>query len=494
MPVETTSPEHRQRPMPRLSEQIIPRRKLVLLVSETAIFTGVLLFGTSSWPLAGAGFDLFSLPVPGVLRTILTCVTVAVICQAALSYNDLYDWKVSQNRADLPNRLLHSLGYALVMLALLVFVAPGLFYFPGLAETGAGLTEWKLMLLLALSFLAVYGWRAGFHWFFYKWRFGEQLLVLGNCEEARNLANLVHDNPMAGFEVVGLVGSGDNGADVPAHLRILGPEEQLAEIAENHSVSRVVVALPERRGRVPVDQLLDCRMAGILVEERESMYERITGKVAVESMRPSYMIFGRGFMKAPLSVACKRVFDILASLAGLTLSLPIIAVAAILIKVSSRGPVLFKQTRVGQDGKIFRLVKFRTMYQDAEKESGPTWAIPNDTRITWVGRLLRPSRVDEIPQFLNILAGQMSFVGPRPERPYFVEDLSNEIPFYPMRHAVKPGLTGWAQVNHSYGGSVDDAMEKLRYDLYYIKNMGPLLDLSVILRTVGVILSVKGAR
>ncbi len=480
--------------MPRLSEQIIPRRKLVLLVSENAIFAGVLLLGTSSWPMAGTDFDLFSLPIPEFLQTVLTCVTVAVICQAALSYNELYDWKVSQNRADLPNRLLHSLGYALVMLAVLAILAPGVFYFPGLAEVGSRLGEWKLMLLLALAFLAIYGWRAGFHWFFYKWRFGEQLLVLGNCEQARALANLVHDNPMAGFVVVGLVGSGDNGADVPAHLRTLGPEGQLAEIAQEHSVSRVVLALPERRGRVPVDELLACRMAGILVEDRESMYERITGKIAVESMRPSYMIFGRGFVKAPLAVAAKRVFDILASLAGLTLSLPIIVLAAILIKMTSRGPVLFKQTRVGQDGKSFRLIKFRTMYQDAERESGPTWASANDTRITRVGRLLRPSRVDEIPQFLNILAGHMSFVGPRPERPYFVEDLSNEIPFYPMRHAVKPGLTGWAQVNHCYGASVDDAMEKLRYDLYYITHMGPLLDLNVILRTVGVILSVKGAR
>ena len=165
-----------------------------------------------------------------------------------------------------------------------------------------------------------------------------------------------------------------------------------------------------------------------------------------------------------------------------------------LVKVSSRGPVLFKQSRVGQHGQVFKLIKFRTMYQDAEKESGPTWASENDSRITWAGRLLRPSRVDEIPQFLNILAGHMSFVGPRPERPYFVADLSGTIPFYLMRHAIKPGLTGWAQVNHNYGASVDDAMEKLRYDLYYIKNMGMILDLNVILRTVGVILSVKGGR
>lgn len=479
--------------MPRLSEQIIPRRKALLIVSETAIFMGILLLGTSTWPLATPGFQLFAQPVGDLLWTLVSSLTVAIICQSALSYNDLYDWKVSQNRADLPNRLLHSMGYALVMLALLRLLPLTLFTFPGL-ERGSEALEWKLMLLLALSFLVIYGWRAGFHWFFYKWRFGEQILVLGTGAEGRAMAELIHDNPMAGFEVIGLVGSGENGEESPPHLRILGAEDRLAELALKHNVSRVMLAMPDRRGNVPVDELLSCRMAGILVEERESMYERITGKIAVESMRPSYLIFGRGFVKAPLSVASKRVLDIVTSLLGLALSLPITIVAAILVKASSRGPVLFRQSRVGQDGRVFKLIKFRTMYQDAEKESGPTWASENDSRITWAGRLLRPSRVDEIPQFLNILAGHMSFVGPRPERPYFVSDLSGTIPFYPMRHAIKPGLTGWAQVNHNYGASVDDAMEKLRYDLYYIKNMGMILDLNVILRTVGVILSVKGGR
>ncbi|HLQ36484.1 MAG TPA: exopolysaccharide biosynthesis polyprenyl glycosylphosphotransferase, partial [Planctomycetota bacterium] len=189
-----------------------------------------------------------------------------------------------------------------------------------------------------------------------------------------------------------------------------------------------------------------------------------------------------------------RVLDILAAFLGIVLSLPISIVAALAIVLTSRGPLLFAQERIGQDGEVFRLLKFRTMHVDAEKHSGPVWAVPNDARVTLVGRLLRLTRCDEIPQFYNILAGQMSFVGPRPERPHFVEQLRQSIPFYPLRHTVKPGLTGWAQVRHPYGATTEDAQEKLRYDLYYIKNMSLLFDLNIILRTTGVILLGKGAR
>ena len=268
----------------------------------------------------------------------------------------------------------------------------------------------------------------------------------------------------------------------------------MRELCDREGIARVVVSLRERRGRVPIEQLLDCRMAGITVEERETMYERLTGKLAVESMRPSYLIFGSGFARDPLTLAQKRVLDILASFAGVVLSLPLAILAAVAVKLTSRGPIFFTQERVGQDGEVFKLMKFRTMRQDAEKESGPVWAKKNDDRVTFVGRFLRITRIDEIPQFLNILMGHMSFVGPRPERPHFVEQLTKQLPFYPLRHTVKPGLTGWAQVCHSYGASFEDATEKLRYDLYYIKNVSLMFDLSIMLRTIGVILLGKGAR
>jgi sugar transferase (PEP-CTERM system associated) len=477
--------------MPTLFEQIIPRRKLLLILSETVLITAVLWLGTSLPPLASRESALDPAD-PEFLRGILTCVTIALLCQASLSYNDLYDWKVSQNRRELPNRLLHSAGYALLMLALVVLVLPWMFRFPGLADVAR--ETWKLILLLAAAFAAVWLWRKGFHWFFYKWNFGERVVVLGTGPQATMIAALVHDNPVSGFEVLGLVGPGTSAPDTPRHLRILGTVEDLATIAERERVARVVVALEERRGTLPVAELLGARMDGVIVEERESMYERIAGKIAVESLRPSYLIFNPGFRKRGLWVALKRLLDVAASVTGLLVSAPISLLAIVAIRLDSRGPIFFRQPRVGQEGQEFTVLKLRTMRVDAERQTGPVWAKVDDDRVTRVGRFLRLTRIDEIPQMLNVLAGHMSFVGPRPERPFFVKELTREIPFYPLRLTVKPGITGWAQVNHHYGASVDDAVEKLRYDLYYIKNMSPLFDLNILLRTVGVVLFGKGAR
>jgi sugar transferase (PEP-CTERM system associated) len=477
--------------MPSLFEQIIPRRKLLLIASETVIFSGILFFGTSLWPLATTPVEFSPLDAE-TLKGLLSCFTIAMLCQASLSYNDLYDWKVSQNRAELPNRLLHSAGYALVMLAILVFLLPRIFVFPGLTNVSS--ETWKLILLLAIAFAAIYGWRQGFHWFFYKWNFGERVLVLGTGPRGGSIANLIHDHPMSGFEVIGLVGPDDGQPSEEPHHKILGPDKDLARIASEHRVARVVFALEERRGTIAIDQLLQCRIDGIVVEEREAMYERIAGKIAVESLRPSYLIFGGGFAKRPLSLAAKRMVDLLGSSIGLLLASPLCLITAILVKLDSRGPILFTQARVGQDEHVFNILKFRTMRHEAERETGPVWAATNDARVTRVGKWLRLLRIDEIPQMINVLAGHMSFVGPRPERPFFVEELARANPFYTLRHTVKPGITGWAQVNHPYGASVEDALEKLRYDLYYIKNMSTLFDLNIILRTVGVILFGKGAR
>ncbi|MBL9078761.1 MAG: YraN family protein [Planctomycetes bacterium] len=479
--------------MPTLADQIIPRRKLLLMLCEAAIFTLVLLVGTSAPPLSTHSFLLFE-PSRELLRGLATCLTIAVICQTALSYCDLYDWKTAQNRAELGNRLLHACGYALVAMALLVLVLPSLFFFPGLRNVRV--ETWKLCVLIALAFACVYVFRHAFHWFFYKWRFGERVVVLGSSNEALQLARMIHDSPMAGFEVFGLVSEPEQPAlsTQPGDPPLLGTLDNLRDLCRREGINRVVVALRERRGKVPVDRLLECRMDGVQIEERETMYERLTGKLAVESMRPSYLIYGRGFARDPIAMVLKRILDILVSLVGLVLSLPICALAALAIKLTSPGPIFFRQERVGQDGETFRLIKFRTMRTDAERESGPVWAQKNDARVTTVGRFLRLSRIDEIPQFVNILGGQMSFVGPRPERPHFVEQLTQQVPFYPLRHTVKPGLTGWAQVRHPYGASIEDAAEKLRYDLYYIKNASPLFDLSIILRTIAVILHGKGAR
>ena len=273
---------------------------------------------------------------------------------------------------------------------------------------------------------------------------------------------------------------------------VIGTLQDLQATCRDEGISRVIVALKERRGKFPDDTLLKCRMDGVIIEEKDAMYERLTGKLAVESMRPSYLIYGRGFVKAPLTLALKRVLDILASLVGVVLSFPICIVTILAIKCSSRGPIFFLQERIGQDGEPFRLIKFRTMRQDAEAKSGPVWAAENDDRVTPIGRFLRLTRIDEIPQFFNILSGQMSFVGPRPERKHFVDQLSEDIPWFKQRHLVKPGVTGWAQINYPYGNTIEDARQKLQYDLFYIKYSSLLFDLSILLNTAKTVILRKG--
>lgn len=479
--------------MVNLAEQMIPRRKVLLLFSETVLFMLVILVGTSAPPLSSYSFLLLE-PSTDLWRGLLTSLTIAIICQASLSYNELYDWKVSQNRASLANRLVHSYGYSLVMLGFLAMVAGSLFYLPGIKNLNA--ETWKLILLVGIAYLLVFIFRNAFHWFFYKWRFGERVLVLGSAPEGLILSQMIQDNPMSGFEILGVIQEQGHAPTESAETTVesIGTIESLQATCRKEGISRVIVALKERRGQFPVEALLQCRMDGVIIEETEAMYERLTGKLAVESMRPSYLIYGRGFAKDPLTQVLKRVLDILTSTIGIVLSLPVCILTALAIKLTSRGSIFFTQERIGADGATFRLIKFRTMRPDAEAVSGPVWAAKNDSRVTRVGRFLRLTRIDEIPQFLNILGGQMSFVGPRPERSHFVDQLQQKVPFYPLRHTVKPGLTGWAQVCHPYGASIEDAQEKLRYDLYYIKNMSLVFDVSIMLRTVAVILRGSGAR
>ncbi len=274
---------------------------------------------------------------------------------------------------------------------------------------------------------------------------------------------------------------------------VLGKPGDLIKIVRDHKVHKVVVALQERRGTLPLRDLLDCKFNGVLVEDSPTFYEEMTGKIPVAGLYPSSLIFSSGFKKSRVLLLTKRLLDIVASLVLLIISLPISIVTAAAIKLDSKGPIIFSQERAGEREKVFKIYKFRSMYTDAEKH-GPRWASDNDSRITRVGRIIRKLRIDEIPQLYNILKGDMSFVGPRPERPYFVEQLKKQIPFYSERFWVKPGLTGWAQINYSYGASVEDALEKLQYDLYYIKHLSITLDIAIILQTIKVVLVGRGAR
>ena len=268
----------------------------------------------------------------------------------------------------------------------------------------------------------------------------------------------------------------------------------LCELADQLNIKKVVVAIKERRGAFPLTELVKCRVKGIEIIEGTSFYEMLAGKLIVDQINPAWIIFSKGFYKSRTRRFFKRSTDLIISLAMLILFLPLILVTAILIKIDSTGPVLFSQERVGKNKNPYLLYKFRSMVQDAEKQTGPVWASDNDKRITRVGTIIRKWRIDELPQLWNVLKGDMSFVGPRPEREFFVKKLEDIIPYYGERFSVKPGITGWAQVCYGYGASVDDTVEKVNYDLFYIKNMSSFMDLMIILRTIKIVLFGKGAR
>jgi sugar transferase (PEP-CTERM system associated) len=294
-----------------------------------------------------------------------------------------------------------------------------------------------------------------------------------------------------GVEIVGFVDSDPDGSELrPSDgARVIGRIEDIPDIVRAWSVDRVVVSLADARGKLPMDKLLDMKLQGVTFDHLASVYEEYTGKIALENLRPSWLIFSSGFHDTKARRAAKRLIDMIAAAIGLLLTAPIMGVVAAVIRFTSPGAVLFRQTRVGHHGRVFTLYKFRSMREDAEATTGPVWAQPGDARITRVGSFLRMSRLDELPQLWNVLIGEMSLVGPRPERPEFVNQLSRDIPFYGLRHVVRPGVTGWAQVRYKYGATKEDALQKLQYELYYIKNMSIALDLVIMVQTIKTMLS-----
>jgi sugar transferase (PEP-CTERM system associated) len=274
---------------------------------------------------------------------------------------------------------------------------------------------------------------------------------------------------------------------------VLDFEDELSSTVKQLHATRIVVAMGDRRGKLPVDVLLSLKCRGLQVQDGAEVYEAITGKVPIESIRSGWLLFSPGCHASQFHLAYKRMASVIVSIIGLVLSLPLIPLVILVIKLTSPGPVFYRQRRVGRDDVVFNCYKFRTMCANAEADTGPTWATDDDPRITRIGRFLRQSRMDEIPQLWNVLRGDMSLVGPRPERPEFVETLNKEIPYYHLRHTIRPGITGWAQIRYKYGSSIEDSKEKLRYDLFYIKNMSAGLDLLVLLHTFKVIILGRGA-
>lgn len=322
----------------------------------------------------------------------------------------------------------------------------------------------------------------------------QKVLILGEGDLAQETAGAITNSRHPKFQLVGFAESFIEDGNEFVVLKGGREKEQLSHLVKVHRVAKIVVSGSQRRGCFPGKELLTCKMQGVEILEAQDIYEELTGKIKVRCLRPSWLIFTPGFRKHPITILLKRLLDVVVAFIGLVLCAPLLLVVASLIKIDSKGPALFRQERVGEKGVNFILLKFRTMFVNAEQESGPVWAQENDRRITRVGRIIRKLRMDEIPQLINVLRGEMSFVGPRPERPFFVEKLQKVIPYYTQRLSVKPGITGWAAVNYQYCASVDDSLEKLEYDLYYIKNRSLFLDLFITLKTINVILTGKGSR
>jgi len=323
----------------------------------------------------------------------------------------------------------------------------------------------------------------------------KRVLIIGSGDLAKKIGGAIYKQAEHGFQLAGFIDDDPNKLGVSiVNPGVIGGYGDINRLVASDNIDMIIVALPDRRSKLPMSALLDCKLKGISVIEGETFNERLTGNIPLDHLKPSWMVFSDGFKSLRSRKIVKRSFDLVLAVICLILSAPLMLLTAALVKLESKGPLIFSQVRVGENGKDFNIYKFRSMRQDAEASTGPVWAGATDNRVTRVGKIIRKIRFDEFPQLINILKGDMSFVGPRPERPFFVAKLKETIPYYEMRTVVKPGLTGWAQIKYPYGATTQDALEKLQYDIYYIKNMSPLLDLLIFFWTIKVVLTGKGAR
>jgi len=463
--------------MARLFNRYLPTKDLLFFFMEGLIISACVLL---------AIFIRFLFNYEGILRhehLLSKILFFTLLCQATIFYNDLYFSNLKEKNRLTFIKLLQSIGIASVLLAISYFFLP-------ILMIGRGFFIITIILLVPVLFI----WRMYYQKIPFLRKDNENILIIGTGDLSIEIGKKIIDKGNSGYKVVGYIDE-DRGR-VGQRLfnpSIIGSFDDIIPIVQNKKIDKIIIAMAEMRGKFPVDPLLRLRLDGIEVEEGISFYEKISGKIHVSHLKPGWLIFSEGFQRRRIAIG-KRLIDIILSAVGLVLAAPIMLITALLIKLDSPGPVLFRQERVGEGAKVFVLLKFRSMRADAESKTGPIWASENDQRVTSVGRFIRKVRIDELPQMINVLKGDMSFVGPRPERPQFIDMLEKEIPFYSLRHSVKPGITGWAQVRYEYGASVEDAMEKLQYDIYYIKNMSLLFDLSIVLETTKTVLLGEGSR
>jgi sugar transferase (PEP-CTERM system associated) len=448
---------------------------------------GLTLFGFETLLVSGSVVAAAHLhgSLEHVMGTLWKVILVTALCELCFYYNDLYDLTCVHAKGELIVRVLQGTGAAAIVLAAVSILLPSV-------RLGSG----TFLMTLGVLVVALPLWRVAFAGLSNDPHLEERVLIVGTGTIAMTVANQIRAQHDFAYRLVGFIEDPAGGAAAPvsgAPGPVLGAAADLQRIVEAYDIRRIVVGLTDRRGQLPIDELLQAKLAGVRVEDAATTYERMTGKILVDNLKPSWLIFSDGFQASRATRLAKRLFDVTGALVGIVVAAPIMLLTALAIRLESSGPVLYCQERVGENGRLFTLCKFRSMRLDAEQGT-PIWASDHDDRVTRVGRFIRLTRLDELPQFWNVLRGEMSFVGPRPERPFFVQQLADAIPFYTARHAVKPGVTGWAQVRYRYGSSVDDALEKLRYDLYYMKHLSLVFDLTILVDTVKVMVCRKGAQ
>lgn len=459
--------------MPYIFKKYYPWRNLLFVIGEGALVFFVINSVLISWVGVSRFVEFFSF-------YIFRALIVTSVFQLCFYYFDLYDLHVIPTIQEHMLKVLQTIGFACILIAFIYYLAPFLV-----------ISTKIFWCLLFAAGVAVFFWRFLYFKILERRMFVQPIALIGTGKFAGEIVAAIENKKDSGFKIVAFVGD-PSSPNVKGGTPVFPEIKDLKGLCEQQVVSKIVVALDEKRG-IPLYDLIPYKFLGIEILGAARFFEELTGKVPVARISPSWLVFSEGFYVGRMMKTLKRTMDLLAALSILLVSSPILFASALIIKLESPGEIFYRQERVGENGKIFNIVKFRSMKTDAEKD-GPKWASLDDDRVTKFGRFIRKVRIDELPQLFNVLKGDMSFVGPRPERPVFVEELEKKIPFYNSRHIVKPGITGWAQIYYPYGASVEDSLHKLEYDLYYIKNLSISIDLLTIFQTIKVVLFQKGSR
>jgi len=463
--------------MIRLFRVFIPTSVVALLVSE--IILTYTCYVVATFLMLEAAPEVFLLDDNGWLRIAL----VVACLMLGIYFHDLYTQFRIRSRVLLLQQVIVVVGVTFLTQALLVYLR-----LPDLI-----LPTWVMIVGSALTLILLPIWRTLFSTVVMKAMGSERVLFLGTSSVSQEIVQYLIEHPETGLTALGYVDNVETGAEL-AGAKVLGRISDLETTVDQFRPDRIVVGMAERRERLPVNQLLELRLSGIHIEDALTTYESTFGRISTRELRPSQLIFSTELGPNPSRVLLQSVYSMAIAVVAAVVALPIMALVAIAVKLSSTGPAVYSQRRTGKNDVPFMLYKFRSMYADAEAHSGAVWAKKDDPRITPVGKWLRKLRLDELPQLFNVLKGDMSIVGPRPERPEFVAELERRIPYYRQRHCVKPGITGWAQINHKYGDTIEDTIVKLEYDLYYIKNLAPALDAFIIFHTAKVMLLSRGSQ